>query len=78
MSILLDDKGICKATGCTSMGSGVSEIIGQANKAQAKKIYEWGNEVCSHGTSIDGFGFVMTVRRGCQECWKELLKEIEL
>ena len=38
MSILLEPEEICRATGCASMGSGVLEIIGQANKAQAKKI----------------------------------------
>ena len=73
MSILLDDKGICKATGCTSMGSGVSEIIGQANKAQAKKIYEWGNEVCSKHQ----IGNQVQRKRECKQCWQELLKEIE-
>ncbi len=77
MSILLDVDEILGAASCVAMGGKVLATLRQSNKAQAKKIYEWGNGVCSHGTSIDGFGFIMTPRRGCQECWQELMEEVK-
>ena len=81
MRILLKPKEICRAVGCTSMGEGVLEIIGQSNKAQAKKIAEWGNEICSEHLpkwkgSVDLMGGVLS-KRECPKCWQELLKEIE-
>ena len=40
-------------------------------KAQAKKIYEWGNERCrNHAGAI-------VKRRSCGECWQALYAEIK-
>ena len=77
MSILLEPEEIYRAVDCVAMGDKILATFRCSNKAQAKKIYEWGNEVCSHGTSIDGAGFVMQPRRQCDDCWLELLGEIE-
>lgn len=44
----------------------------QLNKAQLKKIAEWGNEPCfEHRLGMDG------LRRRCRECWQALLKECD-
>ena len=46
------------------------------NKAQAKKIYEWGEEQCQ-GHHTSGIWFK---RRECTKCWQDLrqkLKEID-
>ena len=81
MSILLDiDETVSRVADVEARWGGVHWYVTDAYrvvaKAQAKKIYEWGSGVCSHGTSRDGAGFIMRPRRECDECWLELLKEI--
>lgn len=47
-------------------------LLAYALQAQLKKVYEWGNEVCTephHSGDLK--------RCECENCWQELLKEIE-
>lgn len=42
-------------------------------KAQIKKLYDWGNEICSnshHNNLRDEY-----LRRHCKKCWEELNQE---
>ena len=43
-------------------------------KAQAKKIYEWGNEDCPHTHDIL---LHIYSKRQCEECWQVLYEEIK-
>ena len=43
--------------------------------AYEKKIYEWGEETCSAHTPI--LNSIPVLRRHCDMCWQELLKEVE-
>ena len=76
MSILLDEKERRQIPVGFHYLLEYKEELDWLLRIQAKKIYEWGKEVCSHGTLIDGSNFIMRLRRECQECWQELLKEI--
>ena len=43
--------------------------------AMLKEIYEWGEEDCPHDTTV-GLEIVhWSLKRNCDECWQELLKE---
>ncbi len=45
-------------------------LIEQASIAERKRIYEWGDDKCPHRQ----YGH----RRGCDTCWQELLKSLEV
>ena len=49
------------------------------NKAQLKKVAEWGGEPCPIGgivLSVEGDNHRI-LRRECNHCWQALLKELE-
>ena len=52
--------------------------IKAGTKAQAKKIYEWGDEDCEkHPYTSRSKGEAYNRKRHrCPECWQELLKEL--
>ncbi len=82
--ILLSDEEICEATGTVPFGSTYSakenEVnfswggVRELNKAQLKKVAEWGDGNCEHLESRMGY---TRPRRACKKCWQAILKECE-
>jgi hypothetical protein len=79
MSILLSDAEINNAikvlwVALPTKKSIIRKTIYKALNAQIKKIYEWLDAPCPHGTlCADTSG---ASRRSCDICWSELLKEV--
>ena len=74
MRILLDYDGLRAV--CIGKDISICDAV-NVSKAQAKKIYEWGNEECydHNGEQRKEQGWRVK-RRECYECWQELLKEL--
>jgi len=49
-----------------------SDLCYRVAKAQLKKVWEWGNEICTEHTTDP-----LQLRRLCSACWKSLEKEIK-
>lgn len=43
------------------------------NKAQLKKVFEWGEETCPHDLFGEG---TQCFKHACDECWQSLKKEL--
>ncbi len=48
-------------------------LIQSTNKAQLKKVHDWGNEDCPHNPKP----IRLKVKRGCIACWQALLEEVK-
>ena len=46
------------------------------NKAQLKKVYEWGTSGCPHGGCLPGGHYELS-KSQCSRCWQVLLEEME-
>ena len=82
MSILIDDSEIRQINTPHNKNDWVkswSEWNGKVAKAQAKKIYEWGNEDCPHVEGkLDKCHYpIIRCKRECEECWQALSDEVK-
>ena len=55
----------------------VKEARQEVNKAQLKRVVEWGDEMCPHIIDLEGVGTFELPKRACKKCWQSLLDEVK-